>query len=53
MILEKAVADLQRQVADKPVSATWLDSIIGSISDDETFLEDLEYGRNFWQSDRP
>jgi hypothetical protein len=46
--LEQAVSDLQHKVEHKP---NWLDKLIGSISDEEAFLEALGYGRAFRQSE--
>ncbi|AKG20579.1 hypothetical protein [Calothrix sp. 336/3] len=54
--LEKAVFALQSQAKEKyseKNSENWLDKLIGSISDEEAFLEALEYGRAFRQSDKP
>ena len=48
--LEHIVADLQRQLI-KSTPKTWLDDFIGSVSDEASFLEALEYGRSFRQSD--
>lgn len=53
MTLEKVVFDLQHKFESKPSSDNWLDRLIGSISDDAAFLEALEYGRAFRQSDKP
>ena len=51
--LEQVVFDLQHKFESKPNSDNWLDTLIGSISDDAAFLESLEYGRAFRQSDKP
>jgi hypothetical protein len=51
--LEQVVFDLQHKFDSKPSSDNWLDRLIGSISDDSAFLEALEYGRTFRQSDKP
>ncbi len=53
MTLEQVVFELQHKFDSKPNSENWLKSLIGSISDDSAFLEALEYGRDFRQSDRP
>ncbi|WP_017661807.1 hypothetical protein [Baaleninema simplex] len=45
--LEQAVSELQNKVDRKPNANNWVDNLIGSISDEEAFLEALEYGRNF------
>ncbi|MGL4882717.1 MAG: transferase hexapeptide repeat containing protein [Waterburya sp.] len=52
LTLEQAVVDLQRKVEDKP-SQDWLKKLIGSVSDEEAFLDALEYGRALRQADRP
>ena len=51
--IEQVVFDLQHKFDSKPSSDNWLDKLIGSISDDSAFLEALEYGRAFRQSDKP
>jgi hypothetical protein len=51
--LEQVVFDLQHKFDSKPNSDNWLERLIGSISDDSAFLEALEYGREFRQSDKP
>jgi hypothetical protein len=57
MTLEQVVLDLQHKFDNKfdskPSSDNWLERLIGSISDDAAFLEALEYGRAFRQSDKP
>jgi hypothetical protein len=51
--LEQAVSDLQRKVDPNLNSENWLANLIGSISDEAAFLEALEYGNSFRQSDKP
>jgi len=51
--LEQVVFDPQHKFESQPSSDNWLDRLIGSISDDSAFLEALEYGRAFRQSDKP
>lgn len=51
--LEQVVFELQHKLDSKPSSDNWLERLIGSISDDSAFLEALEYGREFRQSDKP
>ena len=51
--LEKIVFNLQSKFDSSPRSDNWLERLIGSISDDSAFLEALEYGRAFRQSDKP
>ena len=50
--LEQVVSDLQHKVDRQPSPDNWLENLKGSISDDVAFLEALEYGRAFRQSDR-
>jgi hypothetical protein len=50
--LEQVVFDLQHKFDSKPSSDNWLERLIGSISDDSAFIEALEYGRAFRQSDK-
>jgi hypothetical protein len=45
--LERAVADLQQQVAAQPAPGNWLERIIGSFKDEPAFDEVLEYGQAF------
>lgn len=51
--LEQAISDLQQKVESKPTPDNWLQSLIGSISDEAAFTEALEYGRAFRQADQP
>ncbi len=51
--LERAVADLQQQVAAQPPPENWLERIIGSFKDEPAFDEVLEYGRAFRAADLP
>jgi hypothetical protein len=53
MTLEQTVSNLQHKLESKPTSEHWLDKLIGSISDEAAFLEALDYGRLFRQSDKP
>jgi hypothetical protein len=50
--LEQTVSDLQRKLESKPATESWLDKLIGSVSDEAAFLEALEYGRIFRQADK-
>ncbi|MGK7902510.1 MAG: hypothetical protein AB4352_14050 [Hormoscilla sp.] len=34
-------------------SSNWLENVIGSVSDEQTFLEALEYGKSLRYADRP
>jgi hypothetical protein len=49
--LEQTVYNLQQKIDSKPVTESWLQKLTGSISDEEVFLEALEYGKTFRQSD--
>jgi hypothetical protein len=51
--LEQTVADLQSKSEAKTPPNNWLQALTGSISDKAAFLEALEYGRAFRQSDKP
>jgi tetrahydromethanopterin S-methyltransferase subunit B len=51
--LEQTVADLKRKSEVSTTPNNWLQAITGSISDEAAFLEALEYGRTFRQSDKP
>jgi hypothetical protein len=50
--LEKSVAALQHRLEIGSSTENWLEKLIGSISDKTAFLEALEYGRAFRQSDK-
>lgn len=51
--VEKAVHDLQNQLAASQPSSNWLQQVIGSVTDEEAFREILAYGREFREADRP
>ncbi|MBW4419803.1 MAG: transferase hexapeptide repeat containing protein [Myxacorys californica WJT36-NPBG1] len=51
--LEQEVADLKHKSEHNFASGTWLEKLVGSISDESAFLEALEYGRSFRQADKP
>jgi hypothetical protein len=51
--LEAEVTALKQQAKVNPTSGSWLDKLVGSISDDEGFEQVLEYGRAFRHHDRP
>ncbi len=51
--LERAVADIQRQLASAPTSGNWIEKISGSITDVDALREAMEYGRAFRHADRP
>ncbi|MGA1134277.1 MAG: hypothetical protein ACO31I_18815, partial [Prochlorotrichaceae cyanobacterium] len=50
--LEQIVFNLQYKFDSNSISDNWLERLMGSISDDSAFLEALEYGRTFRQSDK-
>lgn len=51
--IEHTVADLKRRVDGEQASSNWLELVIGSVSDEQTFLEALEYGKSLRYADRP
>ncbi|MBE9174916.1 transferase hexapeptide repeat containing protein [Synechocystis salina LEGE 06155] len=50
--LEQVVFELQNKVDNGDSRGSWLEKMVGSISDDAVFLEALEYGRIFRQSEK-
>lgn len=50
--LEHTVAELKRQMSVVPTT-NWLEKVTGSISDEQTFLEILEYGKSLRYADKP
>jgi hypothetical protein len=51
--LEQAVKELEQWRNQGGPAANWIDRLIGSISDEETFQKAVEAGRAFRQADRP
>ena len=51
--LEHTVAELKRQPVAAPATRNWLEKVTGSISDEQAFLEVLEYGKSLRHADRP
>jgi hypothetical protein len=51
--LERAVADLQRQMASRPPVPDWLERFTGAFKDEPAFAEVVEYGRAIRAADRP
>jgi hypothetical protein len=51
--MEKAIADLQKQVALNRTSGNWLEQITGSFENDPVFEEILRYGREYRESHYP
>jgi hypothetical protein len=51
--LEQTVTELKRKSEADASPNNWLQALTGSISDEAAFLEVLEYGRAFRQSDKP
>jgi hypothetical protein len=48
--LEQAIKELQDKLESSATSPNWLEKLTGSISDEEAFLQALEYGRAFRQA---
>ncbi|MBD1842780.1 transferase hexapeptide repeat containing protein [Cyanobacteria bacterium FACHB-63] len=51
--LEQEVAALKQKSAAESASTNWLQNLIGSISDEDAFLQALKYGQEFRDSDKP
>jgi hypothetical protein len=51
--LERTVAELKLQISVAPVANNWLEQFTGSISDEQTFMEILEYGKSIRWADKP
>ncbi|MEO1431539.1 MAG: transferase hexapeptide repeat containing protein [Cyanobacteria bacterium J06632_19] len=51
--LERTVAELQNRLSAVPTTNNWLDKFAGSISDEQAFLEVLEYGKLERHTDKP
>jgi len=51
--LERAVADIQRQLASTLPPDNWIEKLTGSITDVEAFRQAMEFGRAFRHADRP
>ncbi|GAA6614871.1 transferase hexapeptide repeat containing protein [Scytonema sp. NUACC26] len=51
--LEHTVAELKRQMSAVPTTDNWLEKVTGSVSDEQTFLEILEYGKFLRHADKP
>jgi hypothetical protein len=51
--VERAVADLQRQIASLMPGPNWLERFTGAFKDQPAFAEVLEYGRAIRAADRP
>lgn len=51
--LEAAVKELQDRLRAATLIPNWLDKVIGSVSDTETFRQALEHGRAYRHADRP
>ena len=51
--LEQKVAELKRQMSVVPTTNNWLEKVTGSISDEQTFLKILEYGKSLRYADKP
>ncbi len=51
--LEHTVAELKRLLIAVPIASNWLEKVTGSISDEQAFLEVLEYGKSLRYADKP
>ena len=49
--LEQAVAELQQRLPASSSPSSWLDKVVGSVTDDEAFLEALALGRAYRHAD--
>ncbi len=45
IMIEKAISHLQNQMNEPTQPQNWVEKMTGSISDKEAFLEALEYGK--------
>jgi hypothetical protein len=50
--LDQAIKELQDKLESSATSPNWLEKLTGSISDEEAFLQALEYGRAFQLTNR-
>ncbi|MCI0459707.1 MAG: hypothetical protein L0Z62_22380 [Gemmataceae bacterium] len=51
--VERAVAELQRQLASRAPAPNWLERFTGAFKDEPAFAEVVEYGRALRAADRP
>ncbi len=51
--LERTVAQLKYYLQITTTTNNWLKKVTGSISDEQAFLEVLEYGKSFREADKP
>ena len=51
--VERSIAELQHRIAGATPQTNWVDQVIRSITDEEVFLQVLEYGRAFRKADQP
>ena len=51
--LERAVAEIQRQLGLNAPGSNWIEQISGTFKDDPGYEEMLRYGREFRYADRP
>ncbi|NER95631.1 MAG: transferase hexapeptide repeat containing protein [Symploca sp. SIO1B1] len=49
--LEQAVSDLQLKANSQTATENWLDKLVGSVSDEEIFLQALKYGRELREAE--
>jgi hypothetical protein len=51
--VERAISDIQLQLAGSRPSPDWLDAVTGSVTDEAAFREALKFGQDFRSADRP
>lgn len=52
-LLEKAVAELKRQVSPGEETGDWLDDVFGCMDDEPDFQKIVQLGREIRHADRP
>ena len=51
--IETTMRQVQSFIPPRTPDPNWLDRVVGSMKDESAFLEAMEYGRAYRQSDRP
>jgi hypothetical protein len=51
--VERAVADLQHQIANRGPAPNWLERFTGAFNDEPAFAEVVRYGQAIRAADRP
>jgi [ribosomal protein S5]-alanine N-acetyltransferase len=51
-LIKEEVVDLKQKIVNQPTENNWMDKLVGSISDEDAFVEALDYGCSVRQSDR-